>query len=88
MPAPRHGSTPADLPPLCYVRHPTSGETVVILQGEDGYRTLNARCSPECLNATLSPPPTEAQLNAMKHGSMLGWDTPGADPAFWQRRTE
>ena len=50
------------LPDLCYVRHPTSGETVAILCGEDGYRTLNTLCSPECLNAKLSPPPTEAQI--------------------------
>lgn len=73
------------LPPLCYVRHPTSGETVVILHGEDGYRTLGTLCSPECLNAKLSPTPTEAQINAMKHGSMFGWDTPGAKPTFWRR---
>lgn len=80
--------TAAGLPDLCYVRHPTSGETVAILRGEDGYRTLNTLCSPECLNAKVSPPPTEAQINAMKHGSMFGWDTPGADPAFWRRRDE
>lgn len=76
------------LPEICYVLHPTSGETVAILHGEDGYRTLDTLCSPECLNAKLSPPPTEAQINAMKHGSMFGWDTPGADPAFWRHRGE
>jgi hypothetical protein len=80
---------PADvLPPLCYVRHPTTGQTVTILRGEDGYRPLNTVCSPECLNAKLSPPPTDAQINAMKHGSMFGWDTPGANPAFWHRRAD
>jgi hypothetical protein len=78
----------AGLPDLCYVRHPTSGETVAIPRGEDGYRTPNTLCSPECLNAKLSPPPTESQISAMKHGSMFGWDTPGADPAFWRRRDE
>ena len=83
-------TTPANaadaLPALCYVRHPTSGETVALFRGEDGYRTVNTLRSPECLNAKLSPPPTEPQINAMKHGSMFGWDTPGANPAFWQRR--
>jgi hypothetical protein len=81
-----HAAEP--LPPLCYVRHPTSGETVAILLGEDGYRPANTLCSPECLNAKLSPQPTEAQINAMKHGSMFGWDTAGANPTFWRRRQE
>ena len=81
-----HAAEP--LPPLCYVRHPTSGETVAILLGEDGYRPANTLCSPECLNAKLTPQPTGAQINAMKHGSMFGWDTPGANPAFWRRRPE
>jgi len=73
------------LPPLCYIRHPTSGKTVAILRGEDGYREIDTLCSPDCLNAKLSPPPTGAQINAMKHGSMFGWDTPGADPKMWER---
>jgi hypothetical protein len=55
--------------PLCYVRRPATGETVAILRGEDGYRPANTTCSPECLNAKLSPPPTEAEIRAMKHGS-------------------
>ncbi len=74
------------LPLLCYVRHPTSGATVAILLREDGYRPANTLCSPECLNAKLMPQPSEAQINAMKHGSMFGWDTPGANPAFWRSR--
>lgn len=74
------------LPPLCYVRHPANGETVAIFRGEDGYRPASTSCSPECLNAKLDPPPTEAQICAMKHGSLLGWDTPGARPEFWERR--
>jgi hypothetical protein len=76
------------LPPLCYIRHLTTGETLLILRGEDGYRHANTLCSPECLNAKLSPPPTEAQISAMRHGSIMGWDRPGANPAFWRRRTE
>ena len=76
------------LPPICYIRHPTSGETVTILRNEDGYRPAQTPCSLECLNAKLSPPPTEAQVNAMKHGSLMGWATPGADPAFWARLRE
>lgn len=74
------------LPALCYTRHPTTGETVAIIRGEDGYRPANTFCSPACLNAKLAPPPTEAQISAMKHGSLMGWDTPGARPEFWKRR--
>lgn len=43
------------LPPICYIRHPTSGETVAILRNEDGYRPARTLCSPECLNAKLRP---------------------------------
>jgi hypothetical protein len=75
----------AKLPPLCYVRHPTTGETVLIVRGENGYRPAGTKCSPECLNAKLPQPPTAAQVLAMKHGSLIGWDTPGADPAMWER---
>lgn len=81
-------SAAAALPPLCYVRHPTSGETITIFRDEDGYRPAATLCSPECLNSKLVPPPTEPQINAMKHGSMFGWDTPGARPEFWERRPE
>lgn len=79
-------SVAKEMPPLCYVRHPSSGETVAIVRGEDGYRPAGTRCSPECLNAKLDRVPGEAQINAMKHASMFGWDTPGARPEFWERR--
>jgi hypothetical protein len=76
------------LPPVCYVRHPTTGETVEIRRGEPGYHLTVTKCSPECLNARLRQPPTPAQILAMKHGSIMGWDTPGADPAMWTRAVE
>ena len=79
-------ATSAPLPPLCYIRHPTTGETVEIRRGENGYYPISTRCSPECLNARLSHPPTEDDIAAMRHGSLIGWDSPGADPAFWRRR--
>jgi hypothetical protein len=77
-----------ELPPLCYLRHLTTGETVAIIRGEPGYRPAKTACSPECLNAKLSPPPTQAQIDAMKHGSLLGWDTPGTRPEFWKQRAD
>ena len=76
----------ARLPPLCYVRHPTTGETVEIRRGEDGYHPAGTLCSPACLNSRLPHPPAESEILAMQHGSIIGWDTPGADPAWWDRR--
>ena len=73
------------LPSLCYIRHPETGETVLIIRDEGGWHPAHTKCLPECLNAKLEPPPTAEQILAMKHGSLIGWDTPGADPAMWQR---
>jgi len=78
----------ARLAPLCYIRHVTTGETVAIHRGENGYRAVGTLCSPECLNSRLPRPPTEEDISAMRHGSLIGWDSPGADPAFWRRRRE
>ena len=80
----QHDPETLGLPPICYIRHPTSGETVAILRNEDGYRSPQTLCSPMPQREAFAPP-TEAQINAMKHGSLMGWATPGADPAFWER---
>lgn len=74
------------LPPLCYVRHVTTGETVQIRRGKDGYHPVDTPCSPECLNSRLPRPPTESEVRAMRHGSIFGWDSPGTDPEKWERR--
>jgi hypothetical protein len=76
------------LPPLCYVRHPTTGKTVEIRRGENGYYPVGTQCSPECLNSKLPQPPTPEQILAMKHGSIMGWDTKGANPAMWTRAAQ
>ena len=85
------GDTPssaAALPLLCFTRHPVSGDTVQIRLGENGWHPANTTCSPECLNAKLPRVPTAAEALAMKHGSMMGWDTPGANPEMWKRAAE
>jgi hypothetical protein len=76
------------LPHLCFIRHPTTGETVEIRRGETGYHPANTKCSPDCLNSKLPQPPTPEQVFAMKHGSLMGWDTKGANPAMWTRAAE
>ena len=81
----RPGDGVSALPPLCYIRHPTTGQTVEIRRGEEGFYPMGTKCSPECLNAKLAHPPMREQVQAMQHGSLLGWDTPGADPAMWVR---
>ncbi len=83
-----HTPPTADLPPVCYIRHVTDGHTVEIRRGEDGWHPANTLCSPDCLNARLPRPPTEDEIAAMTHGSLLGWNTPGADPAVWRRRRD
>lgn len=77
------GAKAVTLPPLCYIRHPTSGETVAIRRGESGYHPVRTLCSPECLNSKLPHPPRPEEVLAMKHGTLMGWDAKGADPAFW-----
>ena len=79
------GGSAAALPPLYYVRHPVSGDTVQIRLGESGWHPANTTCSPECLNAKLPRVPTAAEVLAMKHGSIMGWDTPGSNPKMWDR---
>jgi hypothetical protein len=76
------------LPEMCYVRHITTGETVMIRRGEMGYLPVETKCSPECLNGRLARVPTEDEIAAMRHGSLMGWEGPGVDPSFWRRQRE
>ncbi len=81
-------SCAAALPPLCFIRHPVSGDTVQIRLGENGWHPANTPCSPECLNAKLPRVPTAVEILAMQHGSIMGWDTPGTNPEMWQRAVQ
>jgi hypothetical protein len=83
MPDARDSASPR--PPLCYIRHPETDATVIIIRGEPGWRPAHTKCSPGRLNAKLTHPPIPEQILAMKHGSLIGWDTPGASPAVWRR---
>ncbi len=76
------------LPEMCYVRHITTGETVMIRRGEMGYLPVETKCSPECLNGRLARVPTEDEIATMRHGSLMGWEGPGVDPSFWRRQRE
>ena len=74
------GAPSEKLPPLCYIRHLTSGETVLIRGGVDGWEPANTACFPACLNTKFDRVPMPAEI--LKHGSIMGWNAPGCDPAF------
>ena len=69
------------LPRYCYAYLPTTGEEIRIDFAESGYTPYrkqgNGRAANE-MNRELGISP--AQAEAMKTGSMFGWDVPGADP--------
>lgn len=78
------------LPEMCFSLLPGSGQLICIKRGESGYYPSdwstddaheNRRIADE-QNAHLGVSP--AQEEAMKIGSMCGWDVPGADPANCQ----
>ena len=76
------------LPRVRCIRHVTRGETIVIRRAIDGFTPVNTPCS-TCLNARLCRvPPAEHEMAAIRHHSLIGWNTPDANPGFWRRRRE
>ena len=75
----------SDLPEKCFVYVESANKIGIVTKGEKGYIPLNQR--PEGIStregaALLNEPQgvTKAQAEAMKAGSLFGWDTPAADP--------
>lgn len=72
------------LPEMCYSVLETTNELVVLKRGEKGYypqRPENAPWGAEncyTLNERLGV--TKGQAEAMKNGSMFGWDIPASNP--------
>lgn len=82
------------LPDACYSISDYSGEVILIKKGEVGYystpysdqdRNKNREIA-NLLNAQLDV--TSAQEQAMKIGSMFGWNIPAVDPDHWVARNE
>ena len=75
----------ADLPEKCFVYVESTNEIGIVTKGEEGYTPLrqkpegiSVRKGAALLNDTQGV--TKAQAEAMKAGSLFGWDTPAADP--------
>jgi len=63
----------------CFVKHLTTGKTVLINRGVMGYTELDeiwSQKDPNELNAEIGVNKEQAQ--AMLIGSMFGWNVPGA----------
>ena len=82
------------LPPSCFHVLETSGELVLLKNGEQGYypctwSTDNAEQNKRTAayaNARLGI--SEIEVQAMVNGSMFGWNTPAADPDLLKDKQE
>lgn len=72
----------AALPEMSYSVLLTTGETVLIKRGENGYFETGYGAQGEEVVAKLNERMgvTPAQAAAMELGSLVGWDVPGANP--------
>ena len=81
----------SSLPKKCFAALESTGETVVIHRGVNGYTPTGQRPEgvsgqegADALNGQLGV--TRAQAAAMLAGSMFGWACPGADPANYDEQ--
>lgn len=74
--------TSKKLPDYCIAKLPSTGEPILINNGEKGYTPIKDHIKGgqtiDSMNAELGV--TAGQREAMFAGSMFGWNVPGADP--------
>lgn len=82
------------LPDLCFSTLPTTGELICIKKGETGYYRSDWNTDDPQKNAELADynndrlGVTAEQRKAMECGSLRGWDTPGADPSYYEQQQQ
>lgn len=69
------------LPGIAFATLAVSGETVAICRGEPSHYRVQTTKTADELNSMYGVTP--AQARAMLAGSMLGWNTPLADPEHY-----
>ena len=70
-----------NLPDFCFANDIVEGDKIIILKyGESGYYPSNYIGDAMEHNDKIGV--TKYQMEAMRVGSMFGWDVPGANPEF------
>lgn len=72
------------LPGIAFATLAVSGETVAICRGEPSHYRVQTTKTADELNSMYGVTP--AQARAMLAGSMLGWNTPLADPEHYDEQ--
>ena len=83
----------SDLPEVCYSILPSTGDVIIIKHGESGYYRSEYSTEDKAFNREFANDRnanlgvSKAQAEAMKAGSMFGWDTPAADPKSYNENS-
>ena len=80
----RFFSVLSKLPGIAFATLAVSGETVAICRGEPSHYRVQSTKTADELNSMYGVTP--AQARAMLAGSMLGWNTPLADPEHYDEQ--
>lgn len=76
----------SDLPEVCFLILPSTGDVIIIKHGESGYYRCEYSTEDKAFNREFANDRnanlgvSKAQVEAMLAGSMYGWDVPAADP--------